>query len=145
MKLAIKVRSKRLLKQYGNESSNLLTANRADEEAIKVFTENLKQLCFGAPYGEKSVMAYWIRDLSGCKLVLLRPYRDNSCTMKLYFHMNAQRFKESADGWNDTVTGLAGKFDVRSQSPSAMHCWRVRQKLLSGKLGLPKVYHYHHG
>lgn len=51
----------------------LYTKKKADEEAIKVFAENLRQLLLGAPLGEKAVMAIDPGFRTGCKLVCLGP------------------------------------------------------------------------
>ncbi len=52
------------------EFSNL-SKERADEEAIKVFTENLRQLLLGAPLGQKRVMGIDPGFRTGCKVVCL--------------------------------------------------------------------------
>jgi protein Tex len=44
---------------------------KADEEAIRVFADNLRQLLLSAPLGEKSVMALDPGFRTGCKLVCL--------------------------------------------------------------------------
>ncbi len=44
---------------------------RADEEAIKVFADNLRQLLLAAPLGEKNVMAIDPGFRTGCKVVCL--------------------------------------------------------------------------
>ena len=50
------------------EFSNL-SKEKADEEAIKVFTENLRQLLLGAPLGQKRVMGIDPGFRTGCKVV----------------------------------------------------------------------------
>lgn len=73
VKLAIKDSYKRLLKPSMETEVRLLTKKKADEEAIRVFAENLRQLLLGAPLGEKSVMAIDPGFRTGCKLVCLGP------------------------------------------------------------------------
>ena len=73
VKLAIKDCYKRLLKPSMETEVRLYTKKKADEEAIKVFAENLRQLLLGAPLGEKSVMAIDPGFRTGCKLVCLGP------------------------------------------------------------------------
>lgn len=48
-----------------------LSKERADEDAIKVFTENLRQLLLGAPLGQKRVMGIDPGFRTGCKVVCL--------------------------------------------------------------------------
>ena len=44
---------------------------KADEDAIKVFAENLKELLLAAPLGQKNVLALDPGFRTGCKLVCL--------------------------------------------------------------------------
>ena len=71
VKLAIKDAYKRLLKPSIETEIRLYTKKKADEEAIRVFAENLRQLLLGAPLGEKVVMAIDPGFRTGCKLVCL--------------------------------------------------------------------------
>lgn len=48
-----------------------ISKEKADEEAIKVFTENLRQLLLGAPLGQKRVMGIDPGFRTGCKVVCL--------------------------------------------------------------------------
>lgn len=61
----------RLLKPSIENEYRLLGKNSADEEAIKVFAENLRQLLLASPLGSKKVMALDPGFRSGCKLVCL--------------------------------------------------------------------------
>ncbi len=71
VRIAIKDSYKRLLKPSMETEVRLLTKKKADEEAIRVFAENLRQLLLGAPLGEKTVMAIDPGFRTGCKLVCL--------------------------------------------------------------------------
>ncbi|MFD2203417.1 Tex family protein [Shivajiella indica] len=73
VKLAIRDCYKRLLKPSMETEVRLYTKKKADEEAIKVFAENLRQLLLAAPLGEKSVMAIDPGFRTGCKTVCLGP------------------------------------------------------------------------
>jgi uncharacterized protein len=69
--LAIKDGYKRLLApSIETEFRNIAKAN-ADNEAIQVFTENLKQLLLSAPLGSKRILAIDPGFKSGCKVVCL--------------------------------------------------------------------------
>ena len=48
-----------------------LSKEKADDEAIRVFAENLRQLLLGAPLGQKSVMGIDPGFRTGCKIVCL--------------------------------------------------------------------------
>lgn len=71
VEIAIKDAYKRLLKPSLETDSRLSTKKKADEEAIKVFAENLGQLLMAAPLGEKRVLALDPGFRTGCKLVVL--------------------------------------------------------------------------
>ena len=60
---------KRLLKPAIETEFAALSKERADEEAIRVFAENLRQLLLGAPLGQKRVMGIDPGFRTGCKVV----------------------------------------------------------------------------
>lgn len=62
---------KRLLKPAIETEFSNLSKEKADEEAIKVFAENLKQLLLSAPLGQKRVMGVDPGFRTGCKVVCL--------------------------------------------------------------------------
>lgn len=62
---------KRLLKPAIETEFAALSKERADEEAIRVFAENLRQLLLGAPLGQKRVMGVDPGFRTGCKVVCL--------------------------------------------------------------------------
>ena len=62
---------KRLLKPAIETEFSTLSKEKADEEAIRVFAENLRQLLLGAPLGQKRVMGIDPGFRTGCKVVCL--------------------------------------------------------------------------
>ena len=62
---------KRLLKPAIETGFAALSKEKADEEAIRVFAENLRQLLLGAPLGQKRVMGIDPGFRTGCKVVCL--------------------------------------------------------------------------
>ena len=62
---------KRLLKPSIENEFAALSKQKADEEAIRVFAENLRQLLLGAPLGQKRVMGIDPGFRTGCKVVCL--------------------------------------------------------------------------
>ena len=62
---------KRLLKPSIETEFAALSKQKADEEAISVFAENLRQLLLGAPLGQKRVMGIDPGFRTGCKVVCL--------------------------------------------------------------------------
>lgn len=71
IKLAVKDAYKRLLKSSMETEVRLLTKKKADEEAIKVFADNLRQLLLASPLGQKNVLAIDPAFRTGCKIVCL--------------------------------------------------------------------------
>ena len=61
----------RLLKPSIENEFRLFSKNKADEEAITVFTENLRQLLLASPLGSKRVLALDPGYRTGCKVVCL--------------------------------------------------------------------------
>ncbi|MDR2474522.1 MAG: RNA-binding transcriptional accessory protein [Bacteroidales bacterium] len=68
---ALKDSYKRLLKPSIENEFAALAKEKADEEAIRVFVENLKQLLLAAPLGQKRVLAIDPGYRTGCKIVCL--------------------------------------------------------------------------
>ncbi|WP_114751499.1 Tex family protein [Pleomorphovibrio marinus] len=71
VKLAIRDSYKRLLKPSMETEVRLYSKKKADEEAIRVFAENLRQLLLSAPLGERAVIAIDPGFRTGCKMVAL--------------------------------------------------------------------------
>lgn len=71
VRTAIKDGYKRLLAPSIETETRVFTKTKADEEAIRVFAENARQLLLAAPLGQKRVMAIDPGFRTGCKVVCL--------------------------------------------------------------------------
>lgn len=71
IKVAIEDSYKRLIKSSLETEFRLKSKKKADEEAIKVFADNLKELLLASPLGEKRILAVDPGFRSGCKVVAL--------------------------------------------------------------------------
>ncbi len=71
VKLAVKDAYKRLLKPSMETETRLESKQKADQEAIKVFVDNLRQLLLSPALGQKNLMAIDPGFRTGCKLVCL--------------------------------------------------------------------------
>lgn len=71
VKLAVKDAYQRLLKPALTSEILKITKQKADQTAINVFAENLKQLLLAAPLGKARILAIDPGFRSGCKLVCL--------------------------------------------------------------------------
>ena len=73
VKMAARDCHKRLLSHSMETEIRLETKKRADDEAIRVFGNNVRQLLMSPPLGQKPVMAIDPGFRTGCKLVCLDP------------------------------------------------------------------------
>jgi len=71
VRMAVHDSYKRLLSSSMETEIRLETKKRADEEAIRVFVENLRQLLLAPPLGQKNVLAIDPGFRTGCKVVCL--------------------------------------------------------------------------
>ncbi|HSZ71608.1 MAG TPA: Tex family protein [Cytophagaceae bacterium] len=71
MQQASKGAFKRLLKPSLETEFRLSSKGKADEEAIRVFVDNVRQLLLSSPLGQKNILALDPGFRSGCKMVAL--------------------------------------------------------------------------
>ena len=76
VELALEDGYKRLLKPSIETEFAASSKQKADEEAIRVFADNLRQLLLGAPLGQKRVLALDPGFRTGCKTVVLNEQGD---------------------------------------------------------------------
>ncbi len=95
VKKAIKDAWRRLL-QPGMESEfRMAMKTRADEEAITVFSENLRQLLLSSPLGSKRILAIDPGYRTGCKVVCLDENGTLKATDLIYIHEQNNRLVEA--------------------------------------------------
>ncbi len=95
VKKAIEDSYNRLLKSSKENEFRLLSKNKADEEAIHVFTENLRQLLLASPLGSKKVLALDPGYRTGCKLVCLDAQGNLVYNSAIYPHPPQNQWQES--------------------------------------------------
>ena len=96
VELAIKDSLKRLMQpSIENEFANL-SKEKADEEAIRVFAENLRQLLLAPPLGQKRILAIDPGYRTGCKVVCLDEQGNLLHNETIYPHKPQEDFKMSA-------------------------------------------------
>ena len=71
--MAVNDSYKRLLSHAMETEIRVETKKRADNDAIKIFSDNLKQLLLAPPLGQKTVLAIDPGFRTGCKVVCLNP------------------------------------------------------------------------
>lgn len=86
LELAIRDAYKRLLLPSLSNEALQNAKEKADDEAIKIFAKNLKQLLLGSPLGEKRVLAIDPGFRTGCKVVCLDEKGDLKHNETIYPH-----------------------------------------------------------
>ncbi|HJN16464.1 MAG TPA: Tex family protein [Armatimonadota bacterium] len=101
---------KRLLGLSIETETRMNAKERADDEAIRVFADNLRQLLLAAPLGEKAMLALDPGFRTGCKLVCLDPQGKLIHTDTIYPHTGGQRAKQAGQ----TVMALCARFGIEA-------------------------------
>lgn len=133
VRIAIKDCYKRLLKPSMETEVRLFTKKKADEEAIKVFADNLRQLLLAAPLGEKSVLALDPGFRTGCKTVCLGPQGQLLSYDAIYPNEPQKRTAEAGA----TIRNLVEKHQVEAIAIGNGTASRETEAFVKS-LGLPK-------
>lgn len=110
VKQAIADGYKRLLRPSMETEVRLLTKKKADEEAIRVFAENARQLLLAAPLGQKRTMAIDPGFRTGCKVVCLDEQGKLLEYVAVFPHTGAGQAKEA----EKTVQHLFEKYNIQA-------------------------------
>ncbi|MBU8869889.1 MAG: RNA-binding transcriptional accessory protein [Gemmatimonadales bacterium] len=100
----------RLLSVAMETEIRLEMKKRADEEAIGVFAENLRELLLAPPLGPKVVLALDPGFRTGCKLVILDPQGSLLLHDTIYPHTGDR----NADQARDRVAALVKEYEVEA-------------------------------
>lgn len=101
---------KRLLAPSIENETMGVAKQRADDEAISVFAENLRQLLMSSPLGQKRVLAIDPGFRTGCKVVMLDSQGNLLHHTVIYPHP-PQNDKSSA---SDIISSLVSKYTVEA-------------------------------
>jgi uncharacterized protein len=101
---------KRLLQPQLETEMRQMAKLRADEAAIRVFSDNARQLLLAAPLGEKVVMAIDPGFRTGCKVVVLDKHGNLLEHTAIFPHPPMIQVFEA----NETVKHLAKKYKVEA-------------------------------
>ncbi len=134
VKLAVSDAYKRLLKPSMETEIRLLTKRRADEEAIRVFAENARQLLLAAPLGQKRVMAIDPGFRTGCKVVCLDAQGQLVENTNIYPHSGAGGLAEA----EKTIPFLVSKYQIEAIAIGNGTAGRETEAFVR-KLNLPEV------
>jgi len=95
VRMALEDAYKRLLFPSLSNEILKLAKEKADDEAIDVFSKNLKQLLLGAPLGEKRILAIDPGFRTGCKVVCLSAQGDLLHNETIYPHAPQNKSTEA--------------------------------------------------
>ncbi|MFH2012310.1 MAG: Tex family protein [Pseudomonadota bacterium] len=95
VRIALHDSYKRLLSHSMETEARLMTKERADSEAIRVFAENLRNLLLSPPLGSKRVMAIDPGFRTGCKIVCLDRQGKLLCHDTIYPHFSEKGAEEA--------------------------------------------------
>lgn len=104
MELAISDSYKRLLQPSIETEFANLSKEKADEEAIRVFVGNLRQLLLSAPLGQKRVLAIDPGYRTGCKIVCLDAQGNLLHNETIYPHKPQEETKQAARKMSSLVS-----------------------------------------
>jgi len=95
VKKAIKDAYRRLLQPSLESEFRMALKTKADEEAINVFSENLRQLLLSSPLGGKKTLAIDPGYRTGCKVVCLDEKGELKKTDLIYIHENNHKLTDA--------------------------------------------------
>lgn len=110
VRLAVHDSYKRLLLTSMETEIRLASKKRADEEAIRVFVKNLRQLLLAPPLGQKNVLAIDPGFRTGCKVVCLDRQGKLLHNDTIYPSFSDKKNNEAGE----KVRELCGKFGIES-------------------------------
>lgn len=109
VKKAIRDAYKRLLQPSLESEFRTQLKQKADEEAIQVFAENLRQLLLSSPLGSKRILAIDPGYRTGCKVVCLDEKGTLQNTSLIYVHEAGRRFSSE-----QTIRQLVQQYQIET-------------------------------
>jgi uncharacterized protein len=133
VKKAVKDAYRRLLQPSLESEFRMALKTKADEEAITVFAENLRQLMLSSPLGSKRLLAIDPGYRTGCKIVCLDDKGSLKKTDLMYIHEPGKLI--SAE---HTVRSLVQQYDIQSIAIGDGTAGRETEQFIKKlNLGLP--------
>jgi len=104
LKRAIKDAYRRLLQPSLESEFRMVLKTKADDEAISVFAENLRQLLLSSPLGSKRILAIDPGYRTGCKVVVLDEKGDLKKNDLIYVHEKNFKLNEAEEKIKNYIT-----------------------------------------
>jgi len=128
VKKAVEDSYDRLLKSSIENEFRLISKNKADEEAIRVFAENLRQLLLASPLGSKRVLALDPGFRTGCKVVCLDAQGNFLHNSTIYPHPP----QHDTQGSIAELKHLVAKYDIEAIGVGNGTAGRETEQLVRG-------------
>ncbi len=133
--LAIEDGYKRLLQPGIEAEMRMFTKQMADEKAIQVFADNLRELLLASPLGQKSMLAIDPGFRTGCKVVALDAQGKLLEDTVIYPHEPQRRVTES----QHVVLALCAKYELEAIAIGNGTASRETEQFIRGIEVLPKT------
>ncbi|MDA8432463.1 MAG: Tex family protein [Nitrospiraceae bacterium] len=134
VKTAVHDGYRRLLSASMEAEVRLVAKKRADEEAIRVFAENVRQLLLAAPLGRKNVLAIDPGFRTGCKVACLDRQGKLLHSDTVYPHFSEKNAGEAGQ----KIRELCGRFEIEAIAVGNGTAGRETESFVRG-LGLPSA------
>ncbi|HVW58745.1 MAG TPA: Tex family protein [Puia sp.] len=118
----------RLLKSSIENEFRLISKNKADEEAIRVFAENLRQLLLASPLGSKRILALDPGFRTGCKVICLDAQGNFLHNSTIYPHPPQQEVQAGIA----ELRRLVDKYDIEAIAVGNGTAGRETEQLVRG-------------
>lgn len=133
VRLAVHDSYKRLLGFSIEAETRIESKRKADEEAIRVFAENVRELLLAPPLGQKNVLAIDPGFRTGCKVVCLDRQGKLLCNEVIYPSQSDYRIREAAE----IIKTLCTKYQIEAIAIGNGTASRETEAFVRA-LGLPK-------
>ncbi len=134
VKKAIKECYRRLLQPSMESEFRMAIKHRADEEAIEVFAENLRQLLLSSPLGSKRILAIDPGYRTGCKVVCIDEKGSLQKTDLIYIHEKNYKLQEA----ENIIKNLVYDFKIQAFAIGDGTAGRETQQFIASlKLNIP--------
>ena len=134
VKKAIKDAYRRLLQPSLESEFRMALKIKADEEAINVFAENLRQLLLSSPLGGKKILAIDPGYRTGCKVVCLDEKGELKKTDLIFVHEKNHKLTEA----EHKIRTLVQQYDIESIAVGDGTAGRETEQFIKKlNLGLP--------
>ena len=134
LKKAIKDAYRRLLQPSLESEFRMALKTKADEEAINVFAENLRQLLLSSPLGSKKILAIDPGYRTGCKVVCLDETGALKKTELIYIHEKNNKLLDA----EHKIRSLVQQYGIEAFAIGDGTAGRETEQFIKGlKLNLP--------